>query len=55
MSLFEILIQNTDPITALILVFILIYLRNIRTNLKEELENTRERVERVEDHLLEDD
>jgi hypothetical protein len=55
MSIVQILIENTDPITALILIFILFYLRNIRENLKEELKNTRKRVERLENHLLDDD
>lgn len=53
-ALVDLLIDNTDPITSLMLIFILTYLRNIRVNLKEELENTRERVERIEDKLRED-
>lgn len=54
-ALTDILVQQTDPVTAVLLVVIIVYVRSIRTNLKEELSLVRGRISRLEDLFLNND
>jgi hypothetical protein len=52
-ALVDLLLQTTDPVTALLLIGIYLRLREVRDNLRQDLAETRGRVERLEAELLE--
>jgi hypothetical protein len=53
-ALTDLIIQQTDPVVAIILVVMVIYMASIRRNIKDELSLLRQRIERVENELLDD-
>jgi len=54
-ELTDLIVQQTDPVVAIILVVMVAYMASIRRNIKNELSLLRERIERVENELLNDD
>lgn len=52
MSVVDILVTTTDPVTALLLLGIAYYCRSIREDLRTDLRETRDRVERLESELI---
>ncbi len=53
-GLTDLIVQQTDPVVAIILVVMVAYIASIRRDLKSELSLLRERIERVENELLDD-
>jgi hypothetical protein len=53
-ELTDLIVQQTDPVVAIILIVIVAYMASIRRNIKDELSLLRERIERVENELLDD-
>jgi len=53
-ELTDLIVQQTDPVVAIILVVMVAYMASIRRNIKDELSLLRERIERVENELLDD-
>jgi len=53
-ALSDLIVQQTDPVVAIILVVMVAYMASIRRNIKNELSLLRERIERVENELLND-
>jgi hypothetical protein len=53
-ELTDLIVQQTDPVVAIILVVMVAYMASIRRNIKNELSLLRERIERVENELLND-
>jgi len=51
-ELTDLIVQQTDPVVAIILIVIVAYMASIRRDLKSELSLLRERIERVENELL---
>jgi len=51
-ELTDLIVQQTDPIVAIILIVMVAYMASIRRNIKDELSLLRERIERVENELL---
>jgi hypothetical protein len=51
-ELTDLIVQQTDPIVAIILIVMVAYMASIRRDLKQELSLLRERIERVENELL---
>jgi len=51
-ELTDLIVQQTDPVVALILIVMVAYMASIRRDLKQELSLLRERIERVENELL---
>jgi hypothetical protein len=51
-ALLDLIVATTDPVTAVLLVWIVHYTRGIREDLREDLQETRERVERLEAELI---
>jgi len=51
-ELTDLIVQQTDPVVAIILVVMVAYMASIRRNIKNELSLLRERIERVENELL---
>jgi len=51
-ELTDLIVQQTDPVVAIILVVMVAYMASIRRDLKSELSLLRERIERVENELL---
>jgi hypothetical protein len=54
-ELTDLIVQQTDPVVAIILIVVVFYMASIRRNIKHELSLLRERIERVENELLNDD
>jgi len=52
-SLTDLLVSQTDPVTALLLIGVLWYTRGIRSEMRRELRQTRERIERLESEAIE--
>jgi len=50
----DLIVQQTDPVVAIILIVMVAYMASIRRNIKNELSLLRERIERVENELLDD-
>jgi hypothetical protein len=50
----DLIVQQTDPVVAIILIVMVAYMAGIRRDLKNELSLLRERIERVENELLND-
>jgi len=48
----DLIVQQTDPVVAIILIVMVAYMAGIRRDLKSELSLLRERIERVENELL---
>jgi len=48
----DLIVQQTDPVVAIILIVMVAYMASIRRNIKNELSLLRERIERVENELL---
>jgi hypothetical protein len=48
----DLIVQQTDPVVAIILIVMVAYMAGIRRDLKNELSLLRERIERVENELL---
>lgn len=44
----DLVVQQTDPVTALILFGILVYLRSMKQSIREDIQQTRARIKRVE-------
>jgi hypothetical protein len=53
-ELTDLIVQQTDPVVAIILIVMVAYMASIRRNIKDELSLLRERIERVENELLND-
>lgn len=53
-ELTDLIVQQTDPVVAIILIVMVAYMAGIRRDLKNELSLLRERIERVENELLND-
>jgi len=53
-ALSDMIVQQTDPVVAIILIVMVAYMASIRRNIKNELSLLRERIERVENELLND-
>jgi len=53
-ALVEVLLRQTDPFVVLLLAVLVKYVRNIKSNLKEELQLLRGRIQRLEDELIGD-
>jgi hypothetical protein len=53
-ELTDLIVQQTDPVVAIILIVMVAYMASIRRDLKSELSLLRERIERVENELLND-
>jgi len=53
-ELTDLIVQQTDPVVAIILIVMVAYMASIRRNIKYELSLRRERIERVENELLND-
>jgi hypothetical protein len=53
-ALSDLIVQQTDPVVAIILIVMVAYMASIRRNIKNELSLLRERIERVENELLND-
>jgi len=53
-ELTDLIVQQTDPVVAIILIVMVAYMASIRRDLKDELSLLRERIERVENELLDD-
>jgi len=53
-ALVEVLLRQTDPFVVLLLGILVKYVRNIKSNLKEELQLLRGRIQRLEDELIGD-
>jgi len=53
-ALSDLIVQQTDPVVAIILIVMVAYMASIRRNIKYELSLLRERIERVENELLND-
>ncbi len=53
-ELTDLIVQQTDPVVAIILIVMVAYMASIRRNIKNELSLLRERIERVENELLND-
>jgi len=53
-ELTDLIVQQTDPVVAIILIVMVAYMASIRRNIKYELSLLRERIERVENELLND-
>jgi hypothetical protein len=53
-ELTDLIVQQTDPVVAIILIVMVAYMASIRRNIKDELSLLRERIERVENELLDD-
>jgi len=51
-ALSDLIVQQTDPVVAIILIVMVAYMASIRRNIKDELSLLRERIERVENELL---
>jgi hypothetical protein len=51
-ELTDLIVQQTDPVVAIILIVMVAYMASIRRDLKQELSLLRERIERVENELL---
>jgi len=51
-ELTDLVVQQTDPVVAIILIVMVAYMASIRRDLKQELSLLRERIERVENELL---
>jgi len=51
-ALSDLIVQQTDPVVAIILIVMVAYMATIRRDLKRELSLLRERIERVENELL---
>jgi len=51
-ALSDLIVQQTDPVVAIILIVMVAYMASIRRDLKSELSLLRERIERVENELL---
>lgn len=51
-ELTDLIVQQTDPVVAIILIVMVAYMASIRRNIKNELSLLRERIERVENELL---
>jgi hypothetical protein len=51
-ELTDLIVQQTDPVVAIILIVMVAYMTSIRRDLKSELSLLRERIERVENELL---
>jgi hypothetical protein len=51
-ALSDLIVQQTDPVVAIILIVMVAYMASIRRNIKNELSLLRERIERVENELL---
>jgi len=51
-ALSDMIVQQTDPVVAIILIVMVAYMASIRRNIKNELSLLRERIERVENELL---
>jgi len=52
MSVTDLIVTQTDPIVAVLLVGILWYLRRVRKDLQREMQRIRERTQRLEDFIL---
>jgi hypothetical protein len=53
-ALSDLIVQQTDPVVAIILIVMVAYMASIRRNIKHELSLLRKRITRVEDELLDD-
>jgi hypothetical protein len=53
-ELTDLIVQQTDPVVAIILIVLVAYMASIRRDLKSELSLLRERITRVENELLDD-
>lgn len=51
-ELTDLIVQQTDPVVAIILIVMVAYMASIRRDLKQELSLLRQRIERVENELL---
>jgi len=51
-ELTDLIVQQTDPVVAIILIVMVAYMVSIRRDLKSELSLLRERITRVENELL---
>jgi len=51
-ELTDLIVQQTDPVVAIILIVMVAYMASIRRDLKQELSLLRERITRVENELL---
>jgi len=51
-ALSDLIVQQTDPVVAIIFIVMVAYMASIRRNIKNELSLLRERIERVENELL---
>jgi len=51
-ELTDLIVQQTDPVVAIILIVLVAYMASIRRDLKRELSLLRERITRVENELL---
>lgn len=53
-SLVSLLLEVTDPVVALLVGGVIWHVRRLRDDLERELEQNRDRVERLEDELIDD-
>lgn len=53
-ALVDLIIQQTDPVTALLLVVIAGYTRQLRNDFKQEHREQRRRIRRIENELIDD-
>lgn len=54
-ALVTVLLRATDPVSALLLAALLFYVRDIKSDIEEEIRRNRERVERLESNHISDD
>jgi len=50
----DLVIQQTDPVTSLLLVVIVFYVRSLQQDFRREHKQQRQRLRRLEDELLDD-
>lgn len=53
-ALTDLLLATTDPVIALMLVGLAWYIRNVKNSLHDDIENVRQRVQRVEGAYIPD-
>lgn len=53
-EIFDLLVSQTDPVTALLLLILSHYVRNIDQRLQDEIRRVRKRVNRLEDSQIAD-
>jgi len=53
-SLTDLIVSQTDPVTAVLLLGVLWHTRSIRSEMRREISQTRDRIERLESDAIDD-